>query len=154
MATARVNSVRLFYEIRGNGNIPLILVHGSWCSHVSWQLVVPGLAESFRVLSYDRRGHSASERPAGHGSVDDDVADLAALIEHLQLGPAWVVGNSFGASITLRLAAERPKPKIAGSDQCECAEVCDNTVCEVLTIPCPPPTQPICWPSADCLQRE
>ena len=36
------------------------------------------------------------------------MADLAALIEHLGLGPTWVAGNSFGASITLRLAAERP----------------------------------------------
>jgi pimeloyl-ACP methyl ester carboxylesterase len=66
------------------------------------------LAESFRVLTYDRRGHSQSERPAGQGSVREDVADLAALIEHLGLAPAWVVGNSFGASIALRLAGERP----------------------------------------------
>jgi pimeloyl-ACP methyl ester carboxylesterase len=66
------------------------------------------LAESFRVLTFDRRGHSASERPEGQGSVHEDVADLAALIEHLRLAPAWVAGNSFGGSITLRLAAERP----------------------------------------------
>jgi pimeloyl-ACP methyl ester carboxylesterase len=42
------------------------------------------------------------------GSVREDVADLAALIEQLGLGPAWVAGNSFGASIALRLAGERP----------------------------------------------
>jgi pimeloyl-ACP methyl ester carboxylesterase len=36
----------------------------------------------------------------------EDVADLAALLERLGLVPAWVVGNSFGASITLRLACE------------------------------------------------
>ena len=71
-----------------------------------WDLVVPRLAEVFRVLTYDRRGHSQSERPTGQGSVREDVADLAALLEHLGLVPAWVVGNSFGASITLRLACE------------------------------------------------
>jgi pimeloyl-ACP methyl ester carboxylesterase len=65
------------------------------------------LAESFRVVTYDRRGHSQSERPPEQGSIRQDVADLAALIGHLGLGPAWVAGNSFGASITLRLAAER-----------------------------------------------
>jgi pimeloyl-ACP methyl ester carboxylesterase len=85
-----------------------VLVHGSWSSHDSWQLVAPELAESFRVVTYDRRGHSASERPNGQGSVHDDVADLAALIEHLGLAPAWVAGNSFGATITLRLAGKRP----------------------------------------------
>ena len=38
----------------------------------------------------------------------EDVADLAALIEHAGLGPAWVAGNSLGATIALRLAGERP----------------------------------------------
>src|SRR5262245_7577527 len=108
MATARVNGVRLFYELSGTGGTPLVLVHGSWDSHHDWDLVVPRLADSFRVLTYDRRGHSQSERLAGQGSVREDVADLAALIEHLGLAPAWVVGNSFGASIALRLAGERP----------------------------------------------
>src|ERR687894_701067 len=46
--------------------------------------------------------------PPGQGSIHEDVADLAALIEHLDLAPVWVAGNSFGASITLRLASERP----------------------------------------------
>jgi pimeloyl-ACP methyl ester carboxylesterase len=41
--------------------------------------------------------------------VREDVADLAALIEHLKLAPAWIVGNSFGASIMLRLAGDRPE---------------------------------------------
>ena len=109
MATANVNGVRLFYEISGNGEAPLVLVHGSWDSHDHWGPVVPRLAESFRVLTYDRRGHSKSERPNGQGSVREDVADLAALIKHLELAPAWLVGNSFGASISLRLAGERPE---------------------------------------------
>jgi pimeloyl-ACP methyl ester carboxylesterase len=69
--------------------------------------VAPAFAKSHRVLTYDRRGHSESERLPGQGSIREDVADLAALIEHLGLGPAWVAGNSFGASIALRLAGER-----------------------------------------------
>ena len=68
---------------------------------------MPQLAESFRVLTYDRRGHSESARSPEQGCVREDVADLAALMERLELGPAWVAGNSFGASITLRLAGER-----------------------------------------------
>jgi pimeloyl-ACP methyl ester carboxylesterase len=108
MPTAIVNSIRLAYEISGHGDIPLVLVHGSWVSRRSWDLVVPRLAESFRVVTYDRRGHSESERPTTQGSVHEDAADLAALIEHLRLGPAWVVGNSFGASIALRLACTQP----------------------------------------------
>ena len=108
IATADVNGVRLAYEIHGTGEIPLVMVHGSWLSRRNWDWVVPHLADSFRVLTYDRRGHGESERPSGQGSVREDVADLAALIEHLDLSPAWVVGQSFGGSITLRLASERP----------------------------------------------
>jgi pimeloyl-ACP methyl ester carboxylesterase len=108
MATVTVNGVRLFYELTGTGEVPLVLVHGSWGDHHTWDLLVPHLVEQFHVLTYDRRGHSQSERPPGRGSVREDVADLAALIKDLGLAPAWVVGNSFGASITLRLAGEHP----------------------------------------------
>ena len=108
MATAKINGVELFYELSDTGEVPLVLVHGSWVSHHSWDLVVPSLAGSLRVLTYDRRGHSESQRPITQGSVREHVADLGALIEHLGLAPAWVAGNSFGASITLRLAGERP----------------------------------------------
>lgn len=107
MATAIVNGVRLFYELTGTGTVPLVLVHGSWDSHHDWDLIVPRLSDAFRVLTYDRRGHSQSDRPLEQGSVREDVADLAALIERLGLMPAWVLGNSFGASIALRLASER-----------------------------------------------
>lgn len=108
MPMTDVNGTRLFYELSGTGDVPLVLVHGAWDSHRAWELVVPGLAESFRVLTYDRRGHSQSERPAGQGSIHEDVADLAALIELLDLEPAWVAGHSSGASIALRLADEHP----------------------------------------------
>jgi pimeloyl-ACP methyl ester carboxylesterase len=58
------------------------------------------------VLTYDRRGHSQSERP-GEGLRRDDENDLAALVDELDLAPAHIVGNSFGASIALGLATRR-----------------------------------------------
>jgi len=64
---------------------------------------------SFRVLTYDRRGHSQSEAPPGQGHLDQDVADLAGLIETLDLAPAHVAGNSLGSIISLRLASRRPE---------------------------------------------
>lgn len=59
-------------------------------------------------LSYDRRGHSRSERPDTAGSVEEDGDDLAALLETLDLAPAHVMTNSYGGNIALRLAARRP----------------------------------------------
>ena len=109
MPTTQVNGTQIYWEINGEDGDPIVLVHGSWVDHQTWAPVVPTLARSFRVLTYDRRGHSRSERPPGQGSVREDVADLAALLEHLEHSPAHIVGNSFGASIVLRLASERPE---------------------------------------------
>jgi pimeloyl-ACP methyl ester carboxylesterase len=107
MSSLRVNGVELYYELGGEGD-PLVLVHGSWGDHGNWRPVVGPLRESFTVLTYDRRGHSGSERPAGQGSVVEDADDLAALVTELGLAPAHVAANSFGASIALRAVSRHP----------------------------------------------
>lgn len=56
------------------------------------------LADSFRVVSYDRCGHSLSKRPPGPRTRCQDEDNLAALIESLGCGPAHVAGNSFGVA--------------------------------------------------------
>lgn len=108
MPFVQVNGVRLFYERSGSAGNALVLVHGSWGDHHNWDAVVPELSKSFRVVTYDRRGHSLSERPEGQGSIREDVADLASLVEQLDIAPAHIVGNSGGAAVVLRLAGERP----------------------------------------------
>src|SRR4029079_11885048 len=86
----------------------LSLIVGCWGEGRTWEFTLPGLGERFRVISYDRRGHGESTGPPDEGSVHDDVADAAALIEAVHGGPSYVVANSYGAIIALRLAAERP----------------------------------------------
>jgi pimeloyl-ACP methyl ester carboxylesterase len=86
----------------------MVLIHGSWGDHANWSPVVPGLSKNFRVLAYDRRGHSRSEKIATQGSAEEDGMDAAALLARLGLAPAHIVGNSFGATIALKLAARQP----------------------------------------------
>ena len=106
MPTRTINGAELHYELLGEG-VPLVLVHGSWIDATSWDLVVPAFADHHRVLTYDRRGHSRSHRrPAGSRGQDED--DLIALLETLDLAPAHLVGNSFGAGIVLAVAGRRP----------------------------------------------
>jgi len=107
MTIADVNGVQLHYERSGAG-VPLVLVHGSWVDCRNWDGVIPLLRDSFDVVVYDRRGHNLSSCPPGQGSVRDDVDDLAALLDLLDAGPVHVAGASFGGSIALRLAIERP----------------------------------------------
>jgi pimeloyl-ACP methyl ester carboxylesterase len=110
MPVDQINGTQLAYDIAGPPDEDtVVLVHGSWNGRQAWAFVVERLAPSYQVVCYDRRGHGDSNAPPDAGTVHDDVADLAALIEALDVGPAYVVGNSYGACIALRLAAEQPQ---------------------------------------------
>src|SRR4051812_14021065 len=108
MPSDKINGVNLYWELNSSKGEPVVLVHGSWRDHHNWDNIVTELAKTFRVLTYDRRGHSKSERLNQQGNIEEDVFDLIELIEHLNLSPAHIVGNSGGASVALRVAARRP----------------------------------------------
>jgi pimeloyl-ACP methyl ester carboxylesterase len=103
-----INGTTLAYDLVGDGP-PLLLIHGSWGERETWGFILPGLSASFRVLSYDRRGHGESIGDPTAGTVHDDVADAGALIEKVQGEPAYVVANSYGSIVALRLATEHPE---------------------------------------------
>jgi pimeloyl-ACP methyl ester carboxylesterase len=107
MPSETINGTTLAYDTDGEGQA-VVLVHGSWGERQQWAFVVPGLTPSFRVVSYDRRGHGESDPQPEAGTVHDDVADVAALIEALDIAPVHVVANSYGACIALRLGVEHP----------------------------------------------
>jgi pimeloyl-ACP methyl ester carboxylesterase len=108
MPVERINDINLFWNLTGNKGESLILVHGSWGDHHNWDGVIRELSKSFRVLTYDRRGYSQSEKPAIKSSFQNDVWDLIKLIEHLHISSAHIAGNLFGATIVLRTAELRP----------------------------------------------
>jgi len=104
-----VNDVDLHYELTGDSGPTIVLVHGAWVDSTSWRFLAPILAQTNRVVRYDRRGHSRSGGPGiRHGSREQQEGDLATLIEMLDLGPVHLVGSSYGASIALGLAAGWP----------------------------------------------
>jgi pimeloyl-ACP methyl ester carboxylesterase len=102
-----INGLDFHVEESGSGE-PLVLVHGSWGSTRRWDLIVDDLADSFHVVAYDRRGYGHSDLGPVPRTRRDEEDDLAALIEALGIGPAHLVGNSFGAGIVLSVAARRP----------------------------------------------
>lgn len=108
MRLERPGGVALHHELVGDGE-PMVLVHGSWADRTGWRPAVDaGLAAAFRVFLYDRRGHGQSGTAPAPGTRRQDEDDLAAVLEHAVGAPAHVVGNSFGGSLTLGLAARRP----------------------------------------------
>ena len=86
----------------------IVLVHGSWTDHTTWQLVRPLLADDHVVVAYDRRGHSRSGPVDGRGTRRVHEHDLIEIIEGLGHGSVHLAGNSYGGSIALGVAARRP----------------------------------------------
>ncbi|MDQ3157681.1 MAG: alpha/beta hydrolase [Actinomycetota bacterium] len=107
MATATLDGVELYYEERGSGR-PLLLVHGTGAYADLWLPVLDGLARTFRVISYDRRGFGRSAS-GGRVRFADHARDAEALLEFLDAGPATVVGWSGGGVVALELAVSAPE---------------------------------------------
>jgi non-heme chloroperoxidase len=98
IAVGQENStpIELYYEDHGDGP-PVVLVHGWPVDSRSWEPQVhPLLDAGYRVITYDRRGFGRSSRPTAGYDFDTLAADLHALMEHLDLRGATVVGFSLG----------------------------------------------------------
>ena len=110
-ATADANGIKTNYLEAGTGD-PVVLIHGSGpgvTSYANWRLVLPALAENFRVLAPDMVGFGFSERPANIEYGLQTWADqTVGLMDTLELPKAHLVGNSFGGAIALRIAAQHP----------------------------------------------
>ncbi len=110
MPRVRVNGVSLYYEVTGDGP-PLVLAHGFACGLRMWDPQVTALAGSWRVVTYDARGHGISEAPADPAAYSQPiaVADLRALLEHLEIRRAPIGGLSMGGNIALNFALAHPE---------------------------------------------
>jgi 3-oxoadipate enol-lactonase len=73
-----------------------------------WNPQVPALAERYRVVTYDTRGHGDSPTPPGPWTLDDLVDDVVALLDRLGVPRAHVAGISLGGMTAMRLAAREP----------------------------------------------
>jgi pimeloyl-ACP methyl ester carboxylesterase len=109
MAQVTVNGETLEYGEIGRGE-PLVLVHGSASDYRTWHLQQDAFAERFRVIYYSRRYHWPND-PIPDGtdySMDEQVADLRALVRSLNAAPAHLVGHSYGAFLCLLVAMREP----------------------------------------------
>lgn len=108
---ARLSSgLRLAYVEQGARNGPvLVLLHGYTDSHRSFDLLRPHLPESWRVIAVTARGHGQSDKPADGYEVADMAADVAALLDALNIERAVIAGHSMGAAIAGQFAADYPE---------------------------------------------
>lgn len=97
--------VRLRYRVQGDGPV-LVMIHGWLLDLAMWDGLADGLDGEFRVLRMDRRGFG---RSGGSPDLQADGRDLVALLEHLRIDRAAVVGMSQGARVALELALTCPQ---------------------------------------------
>jgi pimeloyl-ACP methyl ester carboxylesterase len=105
------DGVRISYDDWAGTGPLVVLVMGTGSPGRVWQThQVPALrAAGYRVVTLDNRGVGASDECATGFTIDDMAGDVAALIEHLDAGPAALIGTSLGARIVVELALARPE---------------------------------------------
>lgn len=109
MAFAQVNSVVLHYAVRGKENAPtLVFANSLGTDFRIWEKMANDLSNDYRLVFYDKRGHGLSESTPQPYKLSDHVNDLAALLGHLNVADAVIVGLSVGGMIAQALASDHP----------------------------------------------
>jgi pimeloyl-ACP methyl ester carboxylesterase len=109
MERVKVDGAEIAYVSTGSGD-PVVLIHAATIADGFLPLAVqPPLAERFRLIRYHRRGYGQSSRISPPFSVAEQAADGRALLGHLGVERAHLVGHSFGAAIALQWALDAPE---------------------------------------------
>ncbi len=109
MPTQRIGTgIDLYYETHGQGE-PIVLIPSTAYGANVWEgSQVPTLSKELQVITFDPRGCGRSSAPGGVYTLDQMACDVAALLEHLGLEAAHVLGHSMGGRIALALALTFP----------------------------------------------
>ncbi len=105
---AEVNGIKLYYATWGAG-LPVILLHGGAGNGDHWAGQVLALAAKYQVIVVDSRGHGRSTRDATPLSYQLMADDVIALMDHLHLEQAALVGWSDGGATAIDLAVRHPE---------------------------------------------
>ena len=104
---AEVNGINLYHEIYGHGE-PLVLIHGGLTTISQMQGWAQPLGTARKVVAVEMQGHghtADTDRSLSFATMGDDIA---ALLDHLAISKADLVGHSFGGAIAIRAAIEHP----------------------------------------------
>jgi pimeloyl-ACP methyl ester carboxylesterase len=105
---AAVNGIKLYHQIHGEGE-PLVLIHGGLTTIGEMQGWVEPLAKTWQVIAVEMQGHghtADTDRPMSFTTMGDDIT---ALLDHLKIPKADLVGHSFGGASAIRAAIQHPE---------------------------------------------
>ena len=106
---APVNGLNLYYEIHGNGNIPLVLIHGGGSTiETSFGNFIPLMEGYGKIIAVELQAHGHTHDRETPESFTQDADDVAALLNHLKVDKANFLGFSNGGTTTLQIAIRHP----------------------------------------------
>ena len=107
MPRISVNGLKLYYEIEGDGE-PVVLIPGFAAGRWIWFKQTSDLSRHFRVVVFDPRGVSASDKPEGSQTIGLLADDVAHLLQTIGIESAHIVGASFGGFVAQEFALKYP----------------------------------------------
>ena len=107
MPKIAVNGLQLYYEVEGDGE-PVVLIPGFAAGRWIWFKQTTNLSQNFRVVIFDPRGVSASDKPEGPQTIDLLADDVAHLLTTIGITSAHIVGASFGGFVAQEFALKYP----------------------------------------------
>ena len=113
MPTLELETHTIHYEDAGSGAPALVCLHGLVDDRTIWERVGAPLAQHYRVIRMDQRGHGESGAPAGPYAREDLAADVVALLDGLDIERAVLVGHSMGGIVAMTTALGHPD-RVAG----------------------------------------
>lgn len=105
---ADVNGIKVYYEIYGSG-LPLLILHGNGGSIRSQSPNIDYFKASYKVIAPDLRAHGKTEDPGDSLTYNDMTKDINDLLDKLGIDSCFVLGQSDGGIIGLKLAMDYPK---------------------------------------------
>lgn len=103
MPSLKIGQSELYYEDVGEGPA-IVLAHGVGGNHASWIQQIPVLSQTYRVVTFDHRGFGGSTDTEGLGRAGF-VPDLLALLDHLAIDQAVLIGQSMGGGTCTAFAS-------------------------------------------------
>jgi pimeloyl-ACP methyl ester carboxylesterase len=108
---APVNGLKMYYEIHGSGGgVPLVLLHGSFMTITNnWAGWIGELSKTRKVIAVEMQGHGRTadiKRDFSYANLADDIA---AMLDHLEIRQADLLGYSMGGGVAMQVAIRRPE---------------------------------------------
>jgi pimeloyl-ACP methyl ester carboxylesterase len=127
MPQIKTEDIQTYFEINGSG-YPIVFIHGGWVSHRMWKPQIEHFSKSFRVITYDVRGHGNTGGSSKNKySMEMFADDLSVLLEVLEIKKPVICGLSMGGMVAQVYAVKYP-------DNLAALILCDTAISSELTL--------------------